>query len=118
MGRIVRWRERDRDPAATTFEWDVFLQAGEPTHTDPLKRGNVKGMAPFAQPDGCYIDPRGVLWISIPVKHLWRTRGETIRLVPRPSVPGQTAMLAAGRDRQRLRSGARMAGLSEPRGFR
>jgi len=64
MGHIVRWRETGGDPAATTFKWDVFLQAGEPTHNDPLKRGNVKGGVAFAQPDGCYIDPRGVLWIQ------------------------------------------------------
>jgi hypothetical protein len=64
MGHIVRWRETGGDPAATTFRWDVFLQAGEPTHADPLKRGNVKGGVAFAQPDGCHIDARGVLWIQ------------------------------------------------------
>lgn len=64
MGHIVRWREAGGDPAATTFKWDVFLQAGEPTHKDALKRGNVKGGVAFAQPDGCHIDARGVLWIQ------------------------------------------------------
>ncbi|MBA3598330.1 MAG: PhoX family phosphatase [Methylibium sp.] len=64
MGHIVRWRETGGDPAATTFKWDVFLQAGEPTHKDALKRGNVKGGVAFAQPDGCHIDARGVLWIQ------------------------------------------------------
>jgi secreted PhoX family phosphatase len=64
MGHIVRWREAGGDAAATRFAWDVFLQAGEPTHADPLKRGNVKGGIAFAQPDGCHIDARGVLWIQ------------------------------------------------------
>lgn len=64
MGHIVRWREADGDAAATRFRWDVFLQAGEPTHADPLKRGNVPGGVAFAQPDGCHIDARGVLWIQ------------------------------------------------------
>ena len=64
MGHIVRWREADGDAAATRFEWDVFLQAGEPTHEDPIKRGNVRGGVAFAQPDGCHIDARGVLWIQ------------------------------------------------------
>jgi len=64
MGHIVRWREAGRDAAALTFTWDVFLQAGEPTHADALKRGNVKGGVAFAQPDGCHIDQRGVLWIQ------------------------------------------------------
>ncbi len=64
MGHIVRWREAGGDAAATRFEWDVFLQAGEPTHADPFKRGNVKDGIAFAQPDGCHIDARGVLWIQ------------------------------------------------------
>jgi hypothetical protein len=64
MGHIVRWREAGGDAAATSFRWDVFLQAGEPTHADPLKRGNVTGGLAFAQPDGCHIDARGVLWIQ------------------------------------------------------
>jgi hypothetical protein len=64
MGHIVRWREANGDPAALRFQWDVFLQAGDPAHADPLKRGNVKGAVAFGQPDGCYIDPRGVVWIQ------------------------------------------------------
>lgn len=64
MGHIVRWREAGGDPTATRFEWDVFLQAGDPASADPLKRGNVKGGLAFAQPDGLYCDARGVLWIQ------------------------------------------------------
>jgi secreted PhoX family phosphatase len=62
MGHIVRWREANGDPASTRFEWDVFLLAGDPAHSDPLKQGNA-GLA-FAQPDGLYCDQRGVLWIQ------------------------------------------------------
>ena len=64
MGHILRWREADGDPAAARFEWDLFLQAGDPKHADQDKRGNVKGEVAFAQPDGLYFDPRGVLWIQ------------------------------------------------------
>jgi secreted PhoX family phosphatase len=64
MGHIVRWREAGGDAASTRFAWDVFLQAGDPSHKDPIKRGNVKGGVAFAQPDGCHIDARGVLWIQ------------------------------------------------------
>lgn len=64
MGHIVRWREAKGDPTSLRFEWDVFLQAGDPAHADPIKRGNVKDGVAFAQPDGCYIDPRGVVWIQ------------------------------------------------------
>jgi secreted PhoX family phosphatase len=64
MGHIVRWREANGDPTSLRFQWDVFLQAGDPAHADPVKRGNVKGAVAFAQPDGCYIDQRGVVWIQ------------------------------------------------------
>jgi secreted PhoX family phosphatase len=64
MGHIVRWQENGGDSAATRFVWEVFLQAGDPKHGDPLKRGNVKNQVAFAQPDGLYIDERGVLWIQ------------------------------------------------------
>jgi hypothetical protein len=62
MGHIVRWREAGGDPAATRFEWDVFLQAGDPNHDDPLKRASTD--LAWAQPDGLYCDQRGVLWIQ------------------------------------------------------
>ena len=64
MGHIIRWREQDGDAAATRFAWDIFLQAGDPAHDDPLKRGNVQGEVAFAQPDGLAFDPRGLLWIQ------------------------------------------------------
>ncbi|MEW5710289.1 MAG: PhoX family phosphatase [Pseudomonadota bacterium] len=64
MGHIVRWREANGDPSATRFTWDVFLLAGDPAHPDSLKRGNAPGGVAFAQPDGLYIDRRGVLWIQ------------------------------------------------------
>lgn len=62
MGHIIRWRETGGDPTATRFEWDIFVQAGDPEHKDALKRGTA-GLA-FAQPDGLYVDRRGVLWIQ------------------------------------------------------
>jgi secreted PhoX family phosphatase len=62
MGHIVRWREAKGDPTSTQFEWDVFLLAGDPGHSDPLKRGNTQ--LAFGQPDGLYCDRRGVLWIQ------------------------------------------------------
>jgi secreted PhoX family phosphatase len=62
MGHIIRWREAGGDPASTRFEWDIFMQAGDPGHKDPLKRGTAD--LAFAQPDGLYVDRRGVLWIQ------------------------------------------------------
>jgi len=40
----------------------VFLQAGDPSHEDPLKRSSTD--LAWAQPDGLYCDQRGVLWIQ------------------------------------------------------
>ena len=64
MGHIVRWREARGGPTSLKFDWDVFMQAGDPGHQDPLKRGNVKGGVVFAQPDGIYVDQSGVVWIQ------------------------------------------------------
>ncbi|XYH99149.1 PhoX family protein [Sorangium sp. So ce1128] len=63
MGHILRFREEGNDPAATRFTWDIFLQAGDPESSEESKRGNVRGGAAFAQPDGLVFDARGVLWI-------------------------------------------------------
>ncbi len=62
MGHIIRWSEADNDPSAARFTWDIFVQAGDPDHGETLKRGTTK--VAFAQPDGLYVDPRGVLWIQ------------------------------------------------------
>jgi len=64
FGHVIRWREANNDPTSTRFEWDVFLLAGDPKHSDPNKQGNVKGGVAFACPDGLAFDQRGVLWIQ------------------------------------------------------
>lgn len=63
FGHIVRWRERNADPASLTFTWDVFVLCGDPTQTKPEYRGNINGDA-FGSPDGLWIDPQGRLWIQ------------------------------------------------------
>ncbi|MEH6388938.1 PhoX family protein [Pseudomonas profundi] len=70
-GQILRWREANADPAATHFEWDVFLLAGDrPGATDadgqPLPDnliGNINGDI-FSSPDGLAFDSAGRLWIQ------------------------------------------------------
>jgi secreted PhoX family phosphatase len=54
MGHVIRWREANNDPTATRFTWNIFVQAGDPDHSDPIKRGTAK--LAFAQPDGLYVD--------------------------------------------------------------
>ncbi len=68
-GQIVRWREAGGNPAATTFEWDIFVLAGNPVkYTDrtDLKSGsaNVTADNTFNSPDGLGFDAFGRLWIQ------------------------------------------------------
>ena len=68
-GQIVRWREAGGDAAATRFEWDIFVLAGNPTvpgHKGTLKAGsaNVTADNTFNSPDGLAFDRFGRLWIE------------------------------------------------------
>lgn len=74
-GHIIRWREAGGDPAATRFAWDIFVQAGDPAHVDPGKRGTVKGEG-FGSPDGLRFDERGVLWIATDVSERALNQGD------------------------------------------
>ncbi len=74
-GHILRWRETGADPAALSFEWDVYLLAGDPA--DPGGVGaaaetNTVGYPGFedpkyrifSAPDGLAFDAQGWLWIE------------------------------------------------------
>jgi secreted PhoX family phosphatase len=87
FGHIVRWRDGGGDAAATAFEWEVFVLAGDPEHPDPTRRGTVKGDA-FGSPDGLWVDRRGVLWIETDVSTSTLYHGDYARL-------GNNMMLAA-----------------------
>ena len=68
-GQIVRWREAGNDPKATSFEWDIFVLAGNPakyTDRSELKSGsaNVTADNTFNSPDGLGFGPGGRLWIE------------------------------------------------------
>ncbi|QIM52583.1 PhoX family protein [Hydrogenophaga crocea] len=67
-GQIVRWREAGNDPTALTFEWDIFVLAGNPTiaQANPLNNGssNVTVDNTFNSPDGLGFDNAGRLWIQ------------------------------------------------------
>ena len=65
-GHIVRWTEHRRDNTATTFEWDIFVLAGDPEY-DPsveLDETNI-----FGSPDGLAFDDDGRLWILTDVSN-------------------------------------------------
>lgn len=69
-GHILRWKESSTDD--TTFEWQVFLLAG-----DPVYDSNVPKNQPlFGSPDGLWVDPDGILWIQTDVSNMSQNRGD------------------------------------------
>lgn len=78
FGHIIRWRELNNKVTALTFEWDIFVQAGDKVSTKTLDAsytkaeanatpvgyaGNIQG-DDFGAPDGLWVDQDGRLWIQ------------------------------------------------------
>jgi len=68
-GQIIRWREAGGDAGALTFEWDLFVLAGNPVafaDRSDLRSGsaNVTADNTFNSPDGLAFDADGRLWIQ------------------------------------------------------
>ncbi len=64
-GHIIRFSEASNSPLATSFSWEIFLLAGDPSLAgfgDHLE-GNINGDS-FSSPDGLRIDPQGRLWVQ------------------------------------------------------
>ncbi|ALQ06146.1 PhoX family protein [Pseudomonas brassicacearum] len=65
-GQILRWRTDRDDHASKTFDWDLFVVAGNPTvHAGTPKSGssNINPQNMFNSPDGLGFDKAGRLWI-------------------------------------------------------
>jgi secreted PhoX family phosphatase len=64
-GQILRWVEKNSNPAATEFNWEIFLLAGnQPDISVPEnQQGNIRGDI-FSCPDGLWFDADGRLWIE------------------------------------------------------
>ena len=62
-GHIIRWTETRNNPAATTFEWDIFVECGDRLDPDPNHQGNIIG-DDLGAPDGLWFDKDGRLWIQ------------------------------------------------------
>jgi secreted PhoX family phosphatase len=86
MGHILRWRE-ERDFDGLRFVWTHFVLAGDPQASRPEARGQMVGDY-FANPDGLWVDPRGVLWIQTDISASNLGTGEHARM-------GNNMMLAA-----------------------
>lgn len=66
FGQIVRWYPADEDHAATGFQWDLFVMAGNPqVHKDAYAgSSNINAGNMFNSPDGMMFDSTGLLWIQ------------------------------------------------------
>ena len=64
-GHVIRINENGADAAATTFNWDIFVIAGNPS-LDGAKKGSssIDASNTFNSPDGIQVDPEGRLWIQ------------------------------------------------------
>lgn len=65
-GQIVRWYPHADDHATDTFDWDLYVMAGNPTvhadsyaGSDNINEGNM-----FNSPDGMMFDSKGLVWIQ------------------------------------------------------
>lgn len=66
-GQIVRWRPHNDDHAASTFDWDLYVMAGNPdVHSEGPYAGtaNINAGNMFNSPDGMQFDTTGLLWIQ------------------------------------------------------
>ncbi|HET8849682.1 MAG TPA: PhoX family phosphatase [Marinobacter sp.] len=66
-GHIIRWTEAGSNPAATTFDWDIFVFAGEQgteTVVDDQVIVSLTDDNIFSSPDGLWFDYNGRLWIQ------------------------------------------------------
>lgn len=96
-GHIIRWRDDNGNLASTTFTWDLFVLAGDPSSGAANLQGNIKGDI-FSAPDGLWIDPQGRIWIQTdvstssiwhptlaPNNTKWQNFGNNQMLVANPS---------------------------------
>ncbi|WP_063652874.1 PhoX family protein [Aliivibrio fischeri] len=66
-GQIVRWAPTNTNHGSDTFQWDLYVIAGNPTvHKDGLYAGsdNINKDNMFNSPDGIGFDKAGRLWIQ------------------------------------------------------
>ena len=65
-GQILRWKAHNDDHGAHTFDWDLFVVAGNPVVHAKQPKGGSANITPhnmFNSPDGMGFDDAGRLWI-------------------------------------------------------
>ncbi|MEX0371008.1 MAG: PhoX family phosphatase [Tateyamaria sp.] len=66
-GQIVRWRPHGDNHGSNTFDWDLYVMAGNPdVHGDSPYGGssNINSGNMFNSPDGMQFDTTGIMWIQ------------------------------------------------------
>jgi secreted PhoX family phosphatase len=65
-GQIVRWRPSGDNHASNTFDWDLYVMAGNPTNQEGAYKGssNINEGNMFNSPDGMQFDTTGIMWIQ------------------------------------------------------
>jgi secreted PhoX family phosphatase len=64
-GHIIEISEDNDDHAATSFTWEIFILAGDPTDSGTWYGGYAgDDVSPFAAPDNLTFDDDGNIWIS------------------------------------------------------
>ncbi len=74
-GQIIRWAEAGNNPAATTFDWNIFLLAG-PENDSALAGQPLNADQMFNSPDGLWFDPQGRLWIQTDISEGLMNKGD------------------------------------------
>ena len=74
-GHIIRWTEAGNDPAATRFNWDIYLLSGPEGDSmlagKPLTAENIHN-----SPDGLWFDHDGRLWIQTDIGESSQNKGD------------------------------------------
>jgi hypothetical protein len=76
FGHIIRWRETGGDAAATTFDWDLYVIAGDPTQSATAAGEALDDTNLFACPDGLAFDAAGRLWIQTDIGEEQQNQGD------------------------------------------
>ncbi|MFN4262059.1 MAG: PhoX family protein [Thioalkalivibrionaceae bacterium] len=74
FGQIIRWDENGA-PTATTFQWELFVLAGDTEDSADLNGDPLTEDAIFAAPDGLWVDNDRRVWIQTDIGESGQNRG-------------------------------------------
>ncbi len=91
---IGRWSEDGNDPAASTFQWNIFAFAGDSSENELAGGFDLNGNAlteynEFSLPDGLWIDKDSRIWIQLDISE------SVMNTNPVYAMMGNNSMLAA-----------------------